>query len=248
MAEYPSTGSVPAIPSAAGKGQRDWTVAGAVAFAVFVVVVSQATGFVLLKLMAGGKSLKVVPPAAFVISQLVVQGMQLCLAWWLAGRSTSERMHSLNLEPAHISMGKWTFYVALLFVVKTLATAAASGVIPVNTREELAPFKPLLNSLDIKLAFLAIIVIAGLTEELIFRGVLSRTLEATRLGFWIGAALASGSFAAIHLQYGLGGQVVVFAIGMTLAWIRMRTGSLWPAVVCHSLNNAVALIALQVAP
>lgn len=247
MTEIPSTGSVPSIPLTNPGRQRDWTVPGAIVFAIFVVVTAQLAGLVLLQLMAGGRSISGVPARAFIISQLVVQGLQLGLAWFLAGSSTPERMRSLNLLTVHLSVGRWAGYVALLFVAKTIATALAAGIVPVNTREELAPFKPLLNNLDVKLAFLAIIVVAGLTEELVFRGVLSRTLEATRLGFWLGAAIASGSFAVIHLQYGIGGQLVVFAIGMTLAWIRMHSGSLWPAVVCHSLNNAIALIALEAA-
>jgi membrane protease YdiL (CAAX protease family) len=75
--------------------------------------------------------------------------------------------------------------------------------------------------------------------------VLSRTLEGTRLGFWRGAVVSSAAFALLHLQYGAGGQIVIFAIGMTLAWIRSRSGSLWPSIVCHSVNNAAALFVMR---
>jgi membrane protease YdiL (CAAX protease family) len=47
------------------------------------------------------------------------------------------------------------------------------------------------------------------------------------------------------MQYGPAGQFVIFAVGMTLAWIRSWSRSLWPAVVCHSLNNAIALLAMK---
>jgi membrane protease YdiL (CAAX protease family) len=102
-----------------------------------------------------------------------------------------------------------------------------------------------MRSPDAWFLILVAVVFAGLTEELLFRGVLSRTLEGTRLGFWGGAALASAAFAMLHMQYGLGGQLVIFAVGMTLAWIRAWSGSVWPAVVCHALNNALAFLALR---
>jgi membrane protease YdiL (CAAX protease family) len=86
---------------------------------------------------------------------------------------------------------------------------------------------------------------AGLTEELLFRGVLSRTLEGTVIGFWAGAGLASAAFALLHLQYGVDGQIVIFAVGMAFAWIRAWSGSVWPAVAVHALNNALALLIMR---
>ena len=81
---------------------------------------------------------------------------------------------------------------------------------------------------------------------------LTAHLGCTRVGIGLAegasvrvAALSSAAFAALHMQYGIGGQFVIFAIGLTLSWIRMRSGSLWPAIVCHALNNAVALVAMK---
>jgi membrane protease YdiL (CAAX protease family) len=126
-----------------------------------------------------------------------------------------------------------------------LATAVALGIAPTNFSRELGPFIMLVRHPFAWLLFFVAVVVAGLIEELLFRGVLSRTLEGTWLGFWGGAAIASAAFALLHLQYGPGGQIVVFAIGMTLAWIRSRSGSLWPSIVCHSVNNATALFAMR---
>ncbi len=252
MSELQPQGSVPEIPLPASR-IGDWTVSGALAFTIFVVGVSQAAGIFLLGAVVGitgplpgattafGGS-----PLAFVAVQIAVQAAQLALAWLLAGRDTAERIDALDLRMARgLRLRHWIGFVALLFVVKSVATIVAAGISSASPRDDLEAFRVLVEDPGVRLAFLFTVVMAGLTEELVFRGVLSRTLETTRLGFWAGAAVASFLFAAVHLQYGIAGQFVVFAIGMTLSWVRARAASLWPAVVCHSVNNALALLALQ---
>ena len=96
------------------------------------------------------------------------------------------------------------------------------------------------------LAFLVAGVVGAVVEEFVFRGILSRSLEATRLGLWGGAVTASAIFAVVHLQYGIAGQLVVFVLGMAFALLRATSGSIWPGVVTHALNNAVALVAMKV--
>ena len=71
--------------------------------------------------------------------------------------------------------------IVLLFAMKIMATLVAAGLAPSKPREELSPFIELARSRSGWLVFLAVVVLAGATEELLFRGVLSRTLEA-RIG------------------------------------------------------------------
>ena len=252
----PATGSVPSVPLVA-QPSSDWSVGGAIAFTIFVVAAAQLAGVLLLQTAnivlgfergsGGARSPAEIAVSVqlFVAVQVCVQLVQLCLAWWLAGSSTAERREALFLIPINLKLKQWLGFVLLLFAVKTLATMIAAGFTSVSPRDEIEPLRALVEQPGTRIAFLVTVVLAGLTEEVIFRGVLSRTLERTRLGFWLGAAVTSLVFAGIHLQYGAGGQFVVFVIGLTLSWIRARSGSLWPAVVCHSINNAVALLALQ---
>lgn len=236
--------SVPSIPLPS-RQPGDWSVSGAVFFAVFVVASSQLAGFLVLQLVFdGGRAREGTGGQALVLSQVAVQFAQLGLAWFLAGATAAERARALNLEPVRLPVSRIIGYVFLLLGVKVVATMVASGIVPYDSRQEMAPFRGLLGDPVSRAGFLFAVLLAGLTEELVFRGVLSRTLERTRLGFWAGAAVASGTFAVIHLQYGIGGQIVVFAIGMTLAWMRARSNSVWPAVICHAANNGLAYLAL----
>lgn len=184
-------------------------------------------------------------PSVLMSVQIGGQLVQLALIWVLAGYWHNDRSAALGLAPVGLSAKQWLGSVFLLLGVKIVATMLAAGLVPSDPRRDLDSFVQLVRSPDAWLVFLAAVVLAGLTEELLFRGVLSRTLEATRLGFWAGASLASAAFAMLHQQYGSGGQLVIFAVGMTLAWIRARYASVWPAVVCHSINNALALLAMR---
>lgn len=86
------------------------------------------------------------------------------------------------------------------------------------------------------------VVIAGVTpvvEELLFRGV-GYSLWA-RFGQVIAIAVIGISFGLVH---GLvAGLVVLSAFGAGLAWLRARTGSVYPCIGVHALFNAIAMIA-----
>src|SRR4051812_27618898 len=86
--------------------------------------------------------------------------------------------------------------------------------------------------------FLATVVIAApFGEELFFRGF---AFPAFRRGLGtVGAAIMTGAmFSFIHLDPV--GFVGLWEIGILLALLRLGTGSLWTAVVCHAVNNGVA--------
>ncbi|MBD8898138.1 CPBP family intramembrane glutamic endopeptidase [Rhodanobacter sp. DHG33] len=93
---------------------------------------------------------------------------------------------------------------------------------------------------------LAVISIGPAVEELLFRGaLLSALLRRLRVGWaiWASAAL----FALVHLPdlhwlwYALPNLAL---LGAALAWLRLRSGSLWPAVIAHGCNNLLAMAAL----
>ena len=258
MSGLPATGSVPQIPLPAAS-DGSWTLLGAVVCALFVLGVSQllALGFVQIWLGWGDGPGPWLDPAAaaklpvsrqqwmFIVVQVAAQLVELALLWWIAGRRGQDRRAALGLAPVRLSAMGWARLILLLFAVKTGATLTAAATLSINPAEELGPFVEMAKVRHVWIGLLFAVVLAAVTEELVFRGILSRTLEATRLGFWGGAALANIVFAVVHLQYGLGGQLVVFAIGLTLSWIRRQTGSLWPCMVCHAANNAVALLAMK---
>jgi membrane protease YdiL (CAAX protease family) len=89
-----------------------------------------------------------------------------------------------------------------------------------------------------------IVTFVPLVEELMFRGVGLSLLR--RFGDRAAILLSGIAFACVH---GLVEGLVVFtAFGAGLAWLRLRTSSIWPCVAVHAIFNGVALaVALLVA-
>lgn len=83
----------------------------------------------------------------------------------------------------------------------------------------------------------ATVVMAPLLEEMLFRGEVQRTVAASG-GAWRGVLLSAALFGLVHL---VPMQVIsAFVIGVVLAYVYLRTGSLGAVIVLHAVNNAAA--------
>ncbi len=111
-------------------------------------------------------------------------------------------------------------------------------------------------SLLSRLALAGVAVTLGpLVEEVLFRGVLltallgwrrgpgvNRTYSRTRM--LAAVAISAGVFGLVHLPelgylwYAVPNLVL---LGVGAAWLRLQSGSLWPAVLAHGANNLVAV-------
>lgn len=88
--------------------------------------------------------------------------------------------------------------------------------------------------------FVVVALVAPVVEELTYRGL---GFAALRSAFGVGAALAVTSL-AFGLAHGLVvGLPVLTIFGAILAWLRLRTDSLYPPIVLHAVFNGAALIA-----
>jgi membrane protease YdiL (CAAX protease family) len=87
------------------------------------------------------------------------------------------------------------------------------------------------------LSIVFLVVVAPVTEEFFFRGVLQKGL-ARRYGRGASVLWSGVLFGLVH---GLPWQVVpATALGLLFAWWTDRTGSLWPALVAHAINNGTS--------
>jgi membrane protease YdiL (CAAX protease family) len=82
-------------------------------------------------------------------------------------------------------------------------------------------------------------VVPSVCEEVLFRGYILRNLERSTT-FW-GAIIVSGLlFGAFHIRFT---QFIPLALlGMLLAWMTIRTRSIWPAIVAHLVNNGGSVL------
>ena len=87
---------------------------------------------------------------------------------------------------------------------------------------------------------LATVVLAPVTEEVIFRGLIFSRLERAMPG-WLAAVLSALAFGLCH------GQPVwmayAFVLGLVFAFLRLRTGSILPSMLAHFIFNGISPIA-----
>lgn len=119
----------------------------------------------------------------------------------------------------------WLFYAPLSFVAPALVENWALADPFLYVRGEFAA-----NAIT----FVALVVLAPIGEELVFRGLLLRAWTARH-----GAAYAIGAssllFAIFHVDV-LG----AFVFGAVLCLLARATGGLWVPIAVHALNNLVA--------
>jgi len=118
-------------------------------------------------------------------------------------------------------------WLPLLYVAAALGFTAIAGLPPATVI-----FWVLLNAM-----------IVGFSEELMFRGVILRSLRA-RLAIWPAVIVTSLLFGSVHslniLTTGEVAQSLIQSVGAALTGLmfmalRLRTGALWPAMVLHGL-------------
>ncbi len=80
---------------------------------------------------------------------------------------------------------------------------------------------------------------AGLSEEILFRGTMLRTMQDSRLGthavVWIVAIL----FSAFHMQFY--GFVPRMVLGLWLGYLFVWTRNLWVPIIAHTFNNSTVV-------
>jgi membrane protease YdiL (CAAX protease family) len=82
-----------------------------------------------------------------------------------------------------------------------------------------------------------VIGVAPVCEELFFRGILFKVLR-QRMALWPAALIDGVLFGLVH-----GSLVIVpvlAALGIMFCYVYERTGSLFPTIALHSLNNTIA--------
>jgi membrane protease YdiL (CAAX protease family) len=95
-------------------------------------------------------------------------------------------------------------------------------------------------------SLLALVVLAPVGEETLFRGFLYVGIAASRAGPNVAIVVSSVAFALLHVQYDWYGVIGVAAIGLYLGVVRYRTGSLLLTMLLHAVANLFATLELVV--
>jgi membrane protease YdiL (CAAX protease family)/uncharacterized RDD family membrane protein YckC len=89
-------------------------------------------------------------------------------------------------------------------------------------------------------AVLSIVVLAPVAEEVFFRGFFFAGLR-SRWSLWPSALLSGAIFGLVHAPTGPTAAIPLAGLGVGLAWLYNKTGSIYPSMLAHFLNNAIAI-------
>ncbi|MGQ9456402.1 MAG: lysostaphin resistance A-like protein [Armatimonadota bacterium] len=204
-------------------------------------------------LLGGVEQLTDLGIAAHIGAQSMAALISLAVALWTLRFVTSYTRE----DPREIGFSQITFaraikwgaagYCAALPLV-VLAFAITYFIGRITSRQIFVPEHPIVyDLLSGRFAFVAAtvlaVVVAPVVEEVLFRGMLYTALRGM-MGFWSAAAVSAFAFAVVHPTMPAS-FLPLAALGIVLAVLRESTGSVAPAIVCHGINNALALILVR---
>jgi membrane protease YdiL (CAAX protease family) len=235
------------VAEARRAGERPWGVhTWLLPLAVLVVSVPVLTLVAVLLLPAGGGS-AAAGYALTGVGELALLGTALAVGRPLAARGGGWA-RALGLD--RVRRGDWAPFgvgVALVYGGRSLVglvAGALTGGRALSEASNLDVTRPTAGSVLV-LALVAV-VLAPVTEELVFRGLLLRSFL-RRMSFWPAALLSTALFAGFHAYQvrTLAGAVTlvlsIAVLGLAGCLLTRVTGRLAPGMLVHAAFNALAL-------
>ena len=162
------------------------------------------------------------------------------LLFWAMGRSGRSFRETVGLYPVH-----WALNWAAMFLgtCAALLTGQLGRIFAQGFPSSSFPLDvPDLFHGSPNMSFLTLVVMAPITEELLFRGILLQGLRRRRSTV-ASCVVSSLLFALIHADPL--GLVPLFLGGLLLAAVQLKTGSLWPCICMHAGFNTLPVAAIM---
>jgi membrane protease YdiL (CAAX protease family) len=181
----------------------------------------------------------------YILTLLLVIG----LPWWLRKHATTKQDIGLARLPTWMDIGLAPAGFIVYFLTAAVLVFVATKIIPGfdSTQVQETGFVQgqLSHYYEYLLAFVTLIVIAPLAEEVLFRGYLYGKLRKV-VPVWVAMLITSVLFGAIHGQWNV--AVDVFGLSMVACILREVSGSIWAGLLLHMLKNSVAFYVLFINP
>lgn len=192
-----------------------------------------------------GSSLDAPPPSVNILATVAQDASLVISALLFARLSGPSRPAEFGLQPTATwpAIG-WAALTWGSFFALTAAWVSLVGAPSTDTAlpESLGAEK---SAVALVAVAVLVCVIAPLAEEFFFRGFFFRALQSWR-GVWPAALVTGLVFGAIHIGSSDPAYLLPLAyFGFALCALRVVTGSLYPSIGVHALNNSVAFGASQ---
>jgi membrane protease YdiL (CAAX protease family) len=183
---------------------------------------------------------------------LVLYGFMLA-GIWLTLRLFRWKWQTIGLKTPewwHVVLGIVAFapYFVLLAITIAVVKQVFFPSLDLTQKQDIG-FNGVSGALPLVFAFVSLVVIPPIVEEIIMRGFLYTSLKKW-LPAVIAAIVVSILFGMAHLPEGGGagplwvGAIDTFTLSMVLVLLREITGNLWAGITLHALKNFVAFAML----
>jgi membrane protease YdiL (CAAX protease family) len=211
------------------------------AFAAAFIVAPLCAGIIVaLTAVAGAEA---ADPGVTVASMLAFDGALVVVAWLVAARLGHVRVRAGDFGLTRLPLGRAAGWTAAALAAWYAFTVLYAALLNSTGRQNTLDALGANDGIGLLIAAtLLLVLIAPLAEEIFFRGLCYRALR-NRLGRWTSALTVGVVFGAIH--YDGPDTLALIAplavLGALFCLLYELTGSLYPSIAVHVVNNAVAL-------
>lgn len=220
----------------------------------WVIVAFEGTGFlarvIVGFLFAHGVDFSAVNESMFTaVSTAIVDTAALVVAiavpWLLFRDKTTKQDLGLQRLPTWSELGlapaAFIVYTVVVAVIMYLVSQFAPGI-DLEQKQNVG-FNFLATSQEYVLAFVTLVIVAPIMEEVIFRGYLYGKLK-KYVPWWVAIVLVSAFFGFAHGQWNV--AIATFVLSVFLCLLRDMSGSIWASITLHMIKNGIAFYFLFV--
>jgi len=184
------------------------------------------------------------------VTYALMVAMVISLPWWIKKYKTTKE--ELGIQAPGWELAIWELLIApasliAYVILSALLVIFAQYFLPFIDFNQVQDtgFSQLIHGYEYVLAFLTLVVIAPIAEEVLFRGYLLGKLRA-HISTWLSVLIVSVLFAIVHGAWNVG--IDVFALSIVLCLLRIFTKNLWPSIILHMTKNFIAFYLLFINP
>ena len=178
-----------------------------------------------------------------VIVYAVCMVLTIGLPWWFLKKKTTRDELGLRGLPTWADLLIAPIGFAAVMILASILMAIMVAILPSVDWQQTQDvgFHGLYNFGEHLIAFICLVLLAPICEEIIFRGWLYGKLR-VRLPAIPAMLIVSVLFGIMHGQWNVG--VTVFAMSLGMCVMREFTGTIWAGVILHMIKNGIAFYAL----
>lgn len=194
------------------------------------------------------------------IVSAIIYGLSIVVAIWLPWRvkkyKTTRDDMGLTGRPSWLDVGLTPVVMIGYMLLSGIVISVLSSILPIDAnQDQVLPVDSsmLMATWQYILAFVMLVVLAPVGEELLFRGYLYGKLR-KKAPIWIAVVMTSLTFGVAHLWTGGDGplqwavMIDTFVLSLVMCSVREYTGAIWITIFMHMTKNGLAFYLLFVNP